>query len=333
MDRFAGRLAVCLLNYRSIRVTRARRFRASYSQRSRRSRLLSLPSISAHDLVVTSPQYRLPPRDNVLQNSAPLHRVSRERIDAAARRWAPRLAHLPRPFIAVLVGGSSGPYAFTRRSGERLALAASALAARLGGSLLVTTSARTPKAGADALAEGLACPHVLFRWRRGAEDNPYFAFLGLADEVIVTADSMSMMAEACATGKRVHLFDLGVGWSSMRAPLGLPGEDEAPARGGLRAWLRDFSWRARLYRWVMRVAPRRVTRDIRLVHQHLVESGQASWLGERLPERGAPPLNDLGRAVERVRDLLLGELMPNAAAAAAVPSPPWPAEPGLAEAA
>lgn len=260
--------------------------------------------VAAYDLVVASLQYRLPPLPNVLQNATPLHRVSRERLDAEARAWAERLAHLPRPYIAVLVGGSSGPYAFTRRTGERLAAAASALAARLGGSLLVTTSARTPEAAAEALAEGLTCPHVLFRWQRDRPDNPYFAFLGLADEVIVTADSMSMIAEACATGKPVHLFDLGTGWSSMRAPLGLPDEAAAVAKPRLRDWLRDFKLSARLYRWALRWAPARVTRDIRLVHRHLVETGRAVWLGEKRPPVMTLPLDDVARATARVRALL-----------------------------
>jgi hypothetical protein len=262
-------------------------------------------AISAYDLVVATPQYRLPARGNVLQNAVPLHRVRRERLAAAAEVWAPRVAALPRPYIAVLVGGSTGPYAFTRQSGERLALAASALAARLGGSLLVTTSARTPDVALEALQEGLTCPHVLFRWRRGAEDNPYQAFLALADEIIVTGDSMSMIAEACATAKRVHLFDLGVGWTSMRAPLGLPGEDALPSRPGLRAWLRDFSLRARCYRFVLHYAPKRVTRDVRLVHRHLVATGRATWLGEPLPHALPAPLDDVARAAARVRGLLL----------------------------
>lgn len=263
-------------------------------------------SLDAYDLIITTPQYRLPRRANVLENAAPLHRVTGERLCESAQAWQARLAHLPRPFIAVLVGGSSGPYALTRRSGERLAFAASALAARLGGSLLVTTSARTPKAAVQALEEGITCPHFLYRWQRGASDNPYFAFLALADEIIVTADSMSMITESIATGKRVHLFDLGTGWSSMRAPIGVPGEEER-SRPPLGDWLRDFSLKARFYRWVLRHAPARMTRDIRLVHAHLVETGRASWLGDPLPDSPPAPLDDLERAVARVQALMAGE--------------------------
>lgn len=282
--------------------------------------------IASYDLVVTTPQYRLPAGANVLENIAPLHRVTPERLDLAARQWSGRLDSLPRPLIAVLVGGNSGPYALTRRSGERLAAAAGTLAARLGGSLLVTTSSRTPRSAACALEEGLNCPHLLYRWRRGDAENPYFAFLAHADEIIVTADSMSMVSEALATGKRVHLFDLGLGWTSMRAPLPVRGERRV-ARPRLRDWLRDFHLQARLYRWLLRLAPSRVTRDIRLVHQQLVAAGRASWLGEPLPNGPPPPLDDIARAVGRVHALMARPATP------AVGPPEWGVELALAEAA
>ncbi len=112
-----------------------------------------------------------------------------------------------------------------------------------------------------------------------------------------------MVSEALATGKRVHLFDLGLGWSSMRAPLPVRGE-RGVSRPRLRDWLRDFHLKARLYRWLLRLAPSRVTRDIRLIHQEVVAAGLASWLGEPIPAAPAVPLDDVARAVARVRALL-----------------------------
>ena len=255
--------------------------------------------IATYDLVVTTPQYRLPARDNVLHNTAPLHRVTPKRLAAASQEWADRLTAMPRPLIAVLVGGHSGPYVLTRRSGERLAAEASALATRLGGSLVVTTSARTPDAAARALERGLDGPHLIYRWRRGDRDNPYFAFLALADEIIVTADSMSMVGEAVATGKRVHLFDLGLGWGSMRGPVA--GREQRPPVG---EWLSEHHPRAPQYRCQLRVAPSRVTRDLRLVHRKLTATGRAGWLGDPVPAGPPPPLDDLARAVARVRSLM-----------------------------
>ena len=120
------------------------------------------------DLVVTTPQYGLPAAHNVLHNALPLHAVSAERLALAAQAWRPRLAHLPGPFVTVLVGGSSGPYRFDAAAATRLGREASALARRLGGSVLVTTSARTPAAAADALVAAIDAPAFVHRWSPGS---------------------------------------------------------------------------------------------------------------------------------------------------------------------
>ena len=39
-------------------------------------------------------------------------------------------------------------------------------------------------------------------------DNPYFGILALADRLIVTAESISMISEALATGRPVHVLPL-----------------------------------------------------------------------------------------------------------------------------
>ncbi|MBW2496722.1 MAG: mitochondrial fission ELM1 family protein, partial [Deltaproteobacteria bacterium] len=259
-------------------------------------------ALETWDLVVTTPQYRLPALHNVVHNETPLHRVTRERLEDAARGWRDRAADLPRPLIAVLAGGNSGPYPFDRASGERLACQADALARELGGSLLVTTSARTLDETTDALFGGISSPNILYRWKKDDPDNPFFAFLGLADRVIVTADSVSMMTEACATGRPVYLYDTGEGRTSMKENPWLDGlaanEDDAGfklSRWHLKAWI---------YRLTMRLGPQRLTRDIRIVQQLLVESGRAVWLGDGHPAAEPPPLEDLPRAVRRVRALI-----------------------------
>ncbi len=45
----------------------------------------------------------------------------------------------------------------------------------------------------------------------GSGDNPYFSYLALADAFLVTANSVSMISEAAATGKPVHILDLDGG--------------------------------------------------------------------------------------------------------------------------
>jgi len=256
------------------------------------------------DLIVTTPQYRLPVRPNVLHNKTPLHRVTRERLAREAARWQERLAHLPRPYVAVVVGGSSGPYSFDTRAAERLAQDASRIAAALGGSLLVTTSARTPLATIEVIEANISVPAHVFRWRPNAEENPYFAFLGLADQIVVTGDSMSMLAEACSTRKPVHIFDLGEGEGAMRPSTADAAAALRRERGRGRL-LEGENVKAFLYRQMMRFGPERLSRDIRIIHAYLVDSGRAVWLGEDFQaDRPLPALDCLGRAVARVRSLV-----------------------------
>ncbi|WP_421693392.1 mitochondrial fission ELM1 family protein [Aestuariivirga sp.] len=251
-------------------------------------------ALAKFDLVITTPQYRLPQAPNVLHNLLPLHDVTPQRIADEAARWEERLRHLPRPFTAVLVGGSSGPYLFTPEAARRLGQAASALASADGGSLLITTSARTGLVQADALAASLTVPHVMHRWGEAGQDNPFHAFLGLARQIVVTADSISMMAEAASTGKPVLLFDIEDGRFAMRAE----GEGQAPI-----GW-RGRSADATLFRALINVAPPRFSRDLRVVHRQLIAAGLAQWLGEApAAPAGLPPGDELSRSAARIRGL------------------------------
>ena len=263
--------------------------------------------IERFDLIVTTPQYRLPVRPNVLHNKTPLHRITSERLHRDAEVWEPRLADLPKPHIAVMIGGNSGPFSFDRAAAERLARQASEMARAQGGSLLVSTSARTPQAAIDAFTATLSAPAYVYRWSRGATDNPYFAFLGLADSVIVTGDSMSMLAEACATHKRVYIFDLGEGRYAMRESVAKAARRTPRSSAWWKGW-EKARWNAFWYRQMMRFGPQRLSRDIRIVHRHLVESGLAVWLGDEFPEgKPLPTLQCVARAASRVRALFAEE--------------------------
>ncbi|MFM2183139.1 MAG: hypothetical protein RJB61_1433, partial [Actinomycetota bacterium] len=82
----------------------------------------------AFDLVVATPQYRLPDFPQVLQNALTMHRVTPEHLAASVARHRERLERLPAPRIALMAGGSSGPHAFGEHAASRLARQASVLA-------------------------------------------------------------------------------------------------------------------------------------------------------------------------------------------------------------
>jgi len=276
------------------------------NQSGGRTRLVYLGRLWADpeqfDLVITTPQYRVPERSNVLRNALPLHGVNPEHLVAAAARWSPRLSHLPRPFIVVNIGGTSGPYAVGKHAARRLARDAVALARSRRASLLVSSSARTPTSAIDAFAAEHEVPMELYRWQRGDPENPYLGFLALADEVIVSADSISMLSEACATGKPVHMFDTGAGKLGMRHDmLAAAGETAKATDGSARGRDRpDLSLGTLAYRALMRWGWKHLTRDISQIHLGLQRGGQAVWLGDPLPANPSAPPRDLKRAVERI---------------------------------
>jgi mitochondrial fission protein ELM1 len=137
-----------------------------------------------------------------------LHRVTAQLL-AAERRRFPALDRLPRPILGVLIGGSNRAYRLgTRRLGEIADLVAG-IVRQNGGSAVVTPSRRTGEAGLALLRERLAgLPGSIWD---GSGANPYYAYLAVADALLVTADSVSMVSEAAATGKPVHILDLDGG--------------------------------------------------------------------------------------------------------------------------
>ncbi len=143
---------------------------------------------------------------NVVVTRTALHRVTPERLRAEAERWRTRLAGLPRPLVAVLVGGSNGRFRLDAPVATRLAdeLAAMMRQDRVG--LALTPSRRTDPAAIRALSDTLA-PLGAFVWD-GSGENPYFGMLALADAIVVTTDSVSMMSEAVATLAPVMLAPL-----------------------------------------------------------------------------------------------------------------------------
>ena len=137
-----------------------------------------------------------------------IHRVTAARLMAERRRF-PALEALPRPVVAMLVGGSNRTYRLDlRRLGETAEMLAAELR-RCGGSVVVTPSRRTGPTELAVLRGRLAGLNSAI-WD-GEGDNPYFAYLAVADTFLVTADSVSMVSEAAATGKPVHILELGGG--------------------------------------------------------------------------------------------------------------------------
>lgn len=257
-----------------------------------RTRLVHLQYAEAplerFDLVLTMPHFCLPKRPNVLELAAPLNRPDPERMADAEARWRGRIDAVPAPRTALLVGGCNSAFGLDEESAARLGREANRHVRERGGGLLVTTSPRTPAAAADALEAALDVPALFYRWRPDDPENPYPAYLARADGFIVTADSSSLIAEACSTARPVYLF------SSPPAP-------------GAKPRLRSFSeWLGRkaegspamgdAYGRMTASGLLKTPRDFAAYHEALRRRGLLHALGDPVPSRPPEPLDDLERA-------------------------------------
>ncbi len=145
---------------------------------------------------------RAPSGGNILRITGAPHRVSLAKLAEAREIWCDRFASLPSLRLGLIVGGSTRKLPFTPIMAEALGRTISQLAP---GSVLATTSRRTGTAAETALLASLPSPRFVHRWQDGGE-NPYFGFLALADVLVVTGDSVSMVCEACASPASVYIY-------------------------------------------------------------------------------------------------------------------------------
>ncbi|RAU22391.1 nucleoside-diphosphate sugar epimerase [Paramagnetospirillum kuznetsovii] len=161
------------------------------------------PGRDDFDLIAIPAHDRPKPAANVIEMMGAPHRVTPQRLESEAAKWRAPFAHLPRPWIAVIVGGATRKRPFSVEMARDLGETVAALAG--GGSVLLTTSRRTGDEQSRVLADCLAEPRWLHLYGQEGE-NPYFGFLALADTIVVTGDSVSMCCEACAAPAPVFIW-------------------------------------------------------------------------------------------------------------------------------
>ena len=161
-----------------------------------------------YDVLAVPSHDRLKPRDSLCTTIGAPNHITPNLLTELQAQAPIELTATTAPRLAVLVGGNSKRYQLTPAKARQLAADILALADQLQATLLVTTSRRTPEAVAKILADALAGTKHFF-WQPGAPgENPYNSMLALADAFVVTVDSVSMVSEACSTGRPVYVYDL-----------------------------------------------------------------------------------------------------------------------------
>ncbi|MFV9875095.1 MAG: mitochondrial fission ELM1 family protein [Rickettsiales endosymbiont of Dermacentor nuttalli] len=157
------------------------------------------------DLLII-PEHDSPPLSpNIIISTGAIHNVNQTLLKEQAEKWRTSFQHLRPPFIAVIIGGNSKHGTFTENNIKSLIHNINKIASSLVGSLLITTSRRTPMSLRTKLINSITVPHFIYDFHDNSS-NPYHGILALSDIIIVTGDSVSMCSEACYIGKPVYIF-------------------------------------------------------------------------------------------------------------------------------
>jgi mitochondrial fission protein ELM1 len=164
--------------------------------------------LSDFDLVVP-PTHDEVTGPNVLPILGAPNRMSAAGFSRDLALFRARIDPLPRPRVAMIVGGKSKTHDLSPDRARRMAAEVAKAVAAVGGSLMVSFTRRTPVAAQQILTAGLAgVPGWIWD---GEGDNPYFAFLAAADIILVTEDSTNLATDAATTGKPIHVLAMDGG--------------------------------------------------------------------------------------------------------------------------
>jgi mitochondrial fission protein ELM1 len=175
----------------------------------------------------------------------------------------------------------------------------------MAGTVFATTSRRTGSKATAALKKGLGDSCYVHEWQPDDSENPYLAYLALADILIVTGESESMLSDAAAAAKPIYIYPLPEQkldrWTRLKEWIVARGEKQ---RLGLRGTIKP-------QRGLQYVCARLVERgiilpqpDLHMLHETLVGSGVARFFGSKLSLTGAAGLREVDDVARRVRRLM-----------------------------
>lgn len=154
----------------------------------------------------------VPPRhdrvrgQNVIEITGAAHRVTPRALKGAYDRAFETFESLPRPRVAVFIGGGSRRFDVSEDRARKLAAEIALAVETEGGSVMLAFSPQTPEPARDILTARLgALPSVVWD---GTGDDPRLGFLAAADYVLTSEDLLGVASEAAVTGAPVFVVKI-----------------------------------------------------------------------------------------------------------------------------
>ncbi|KAF8693344.1 hypothetical protein HU200_038733 [Digitaria exilis] len=133
-----------------------------------------------------------------------LHQADSAALRTAYEAWRNELAPLAKPLLIVNIGGPTKKCIYGVDLATELI---TSLYNVLGScaSVRISFSRKTPQKIADVILQAFAGHPKVYIWDN-KDPNPHLGHLAWADAFVITADSPSMLSEACSTGKSVYVI-------------------------------------------------------------------------------------------------------------------------------
>ena len=162
-------------------------------------------SVKYFDLVIAPQHDHLPIIKNVLNTFVSPHPLREKDFKSSAKTLKEKFSIKGDRFLGLLVGGESSYFQIKQDTLKELSDNIKEISRTLGFKILVTTSRRTPLRIEKQLKKELEdfAGLELFISPREESYNPVGGIVGLSEVVVVTEDSLSMIAEAAASGRKV----------------------------------------------------------------------------------------------------------------------------------
>ncbi|XP_054801998.1 mitochondrial fission protein ELM1-like isoform X2 [Prosopis cineraria] len=145
-----------------------------------------------------------PPGSNVVLTVGALHQADSATLRIAASAWHDELGTLPKPLLVVNVGGPTRNCPYDENLAKQLTIMLQNVLWSCG-TVRISFSRRTPEKISRCLVREFSTNPKVTIWD-GEGPNPHMGHLAWADAFVITADSVSMLSEACSTGKPVYVI-------------------------------------------------------------------------------------------------------------------------------
>lgn len=146
---------------------------------------------------------REPPDRHVVLTVGALHQADSAALRSAASTWYDELGPLPKPLLVVNIGGPTSNCRYSADLAKQLSTLLHNVLWSCG-SLRISFSRRTPDKVSKILSKEFSNHPKVYIWDSEGP-NPHMGHLAWADAFVITADSVSMLSEACSTGKPVYV--------------------------------------------------------------------------------------------------------------------------------